>query len=141
MAYVDVLVTNRSVSEEVFEYAGSDEEIMRRYSDDFGCRVVCLTTRETSSVLRGAWSSKALFQGEVLQGRRFEFDVVDRFGTGDAFMAGLLYGYPDHDVSYALDFGNALCALAHTIEGDVAYVSPQEVQALLSDDYSLQVRR
>jgi 2-dehydro-3-deoxygluconokinase len=138
---VDVLVTNRSVSEAVFGYQGTDEEVMRRYAEDFGSRVVVLTTREMHGILRGAWSSQALHEGEVLSGRRFEFDIVDRFGTGDAFMAGFVYGYVEQGVQYGLDFGNALCALAHTLEGDVAQVTAAEVQAMLSDDYSLRVRR
>jgi 2-dehydro-3-deoxygluconokinase len=138
---VDVIVTNRSVSEAVFGYRGGDEDIMRRYAQDFGSRVVVLTTREMQGILRGAWSSQALHDGEVLAGRRFEFDIVDRFGTGDAFMAGLIYGYAEQGVQYGLDFGNALCALAHTLEGDVAQVTAAEVQAMLSDDYSLRVRR
>ena len=138
---VDVMVTNRSVSEAVFGYRGSDEEIMRRYVEDFGSRVVVFTTREMFGILRGAWSSQALYEGQVLSGRRFEFDIVDRFGTGDAFMAGFLYGYVEQGAQYGLDFGNALCAIAHTFEGDMVQVSAAEVRAMLSDDYSLRVRR
>jgi 2-dehydro-3-deoxygluconokinase len=138
---VDVIVTNRSVSEAVFGYKGSDEQIMRRYEQDFGNRIVVFTTREMFGILRGAWSSQALHQGEVLNGRRFEFDIVDRVGTGDAFAAGFVYGYVEQGAQYGLDFGNALCAIAHTFEGDVAQVSAAEVQAMLSDDYSLKVKR
>ena len=141
LTLVDVVVTNRSVSEAVFGYRGTDEEIMRRYAEDFGSRVVVFTTREMFGILRGAWNSQALHEGEVLVGRRFEFDIVDRVGTGDAFMAGFVYGYMEQGVQYGLDFGNALCAIAHTLEGDVAQVSAAEVQAMLSDDYSLKVRR
>ena len=138
---VDVLATNRSVSELVFGYEGSDEDLLARYHDDFGCHTVCLTHREMFGVARGAWSSKALYEGDVLQGRRFEFDVVDRFGTGDAWFAGFLYGYLQGDVQLALDFGGALCALAHTIEGDVARVSVDDVVPLLADEHDLRVRR
>jgi 2-dehydro-3-deoxygluconokinase len=68
--------------------------------------------------------------------------VVDQFGSGDAFFAGLLYGLLEKDdLQYGLDFGDALCALAHTLEGDVATVSPQEVEALLEEGYSLVTRR
>jgi 2-dehydro-3-deoxygluconokinase len=138
---VDVLVTNRSVSEGVFGFSGSDADIMRRYAGDFGCKLVCLTTREMMGLVRGAWSSQALYRGDVVQGRRYEFDIVDRFGTGDAYMAGVLYGYFTDDAKYMLDFGDAMCALAHTIEGDVAQVSAGEVEAMLSDNYSLRPKR
>jgi 2-dehydro-3-deoxygluconokinase len=67
---------------------------------------------------------------------------VDRFGTGDAFFAGLLDAYNrGGDPQRALDFGDALCALAHTVEGDVAILSPGEVDALLEEDYSLITKR
>jgi 2-dehydro-3-deoxygluconokinase len=83
----------------------------------------------------------ARHEGTVLQGRRYEFDVVDRFGTGDAWFAGFLYGYLERDVQFALDFGDALCALAHTIEGDVARISAAEVVPLLTSEPDLRVRR
>lgn len=93
------------------------------------------------SVLQGAWSSQALYEGNLLQGRRYTFDVVDRFGTGDAFFAGLLYGYLDGNVQFALDFGNAACALAHTVEGDIAQFTAEEVFPLLNDTIDLRVKR
>jgi 2-dehydro-3-deoxygluconokinase len=138
---VDILATNRSVSEAVFGYGGSEEELLTRYQDEFGCRTACLTTREMFGVLRGAWSSVARHEGVMLQGRRYEFDIIDRFGTGDAWFAGFLYGNLEGDVQFALDFGDALCALAHTIEGDVARVSAEDVMPLLNAETDLRVRR
>jgi 2-dehydro-3-deoxygluconokinase len=125
----------------VFGYGGSDEDILKRYQADFGCKIVCLTTREILGVLRGAWSGIGLADGHIYRGRRYEFDVVDRFGTGDAFFAGFLYGYLEQGVDYALNFGNAACALAHTIEGDVARMAAHEVTAILNEGYDLRVRR
>lgn len=141
LPHVDVVTTSRSVSEVVFGYSGADEAILKRYQNDFGCKVVCLTTREILGVLRGAWSSIGLMDRQIYRGQRYEFDVVDRFGTGDAFFAGFLYGYLERDVEYALNFGNAACALAHTIEGDVARMAAYEVDATLSEGYDLRIRR
>jgi 2-dehydro-3-deoxygluconokinase len=138
---IDLLVTNRSVSELVFGYKGSDEDLMRSYADQFGCKAVCLTHREMLGVRRGAWTSQALSNGKVAQGRRYEFDIVDRYGAGDAWFAGFLFGYMEKDVPFALDFANALCALAHTIEGDVAHVTPADVQAIMGEHTDLRVRR
>lgn len=138
---VDIVVTSRSVSELVFGFTGSDEDIMRQYQARFGQKLVCLTQREIMGVLSGAWSSQGLYEGRVVQGRRYTFDVVDRFGTGDAFFAGLLYGYLEGDVQFALDFGNAACALSHTIEGDVAQFSAAEVLPLLNETIDLRVKR
>lgn len=138
---VDVVVTNRGVSEAVFGYVGSDEDILRAYREDFGCELVCLTHREMFGLERGAWSSKALHSGVIVEGRRFEFEIIDRYGTGDAFLAGLLYAYLDHDVAYALSFGNATCALAHTTEGDVISFTAADVLPLLGEGIDLRVKR
>ncbi len=138
---VDILVTNRSVSELVFGYSGGDETLLRHYHEDFGCRLVVLTSREIDGILRGAWSSLGLADGQIVHGRRYEFDAIDRYGTGDAFFAGLLYGTLEGDPKFALNFGNAACALAHTIEGDVAHFSAEEVLPLLNETIDLRVKR
>ncbi len=131
LEHVDILATNRNVSEQVFGFGDRDEDLVKRYRDEFGCKIVCLTHREIPSVLHGAWNSMALYDNKIIRGRRLEFDVIDRFGTGDAWFAGFLYGYLEGDIEHGLNFGNALCALAHTIEGDVVQTSISEVQGLL----------
>lgn len=138
---VDIVVTNRSVSEAVFGFTGTDADIMARYHDAFGCKLVCITTREMMGIERGAWHSVALVDGQIITGRRYEFEIVDRYGTGDAFLAGLLYGYMHKDAAYGLDFGDAVCALAHTIEGDVIQFSANEVLPLLNETLDLRVKR
>lgn len=144
LANVDILVTNQGVSELVFGFAGSDEDIMRRYAGEFGCKVVCLTSREIHGLQKGAWKSLALVRGEVVHGRRFEFDIVDRYGTGDAWFAGFLHAYMEtggENIEYALNFANGLCALSHTTFGDVAHFMPQDVKAILGNETDLRVKR
>ncbi len=141
LPYVDVLVASGNVSETVFGFSGTDEHVMRRYAEAFGCKVVCFTARELFGVERGAWQSSALAEGQLYQGRRYEFEVVDRYGTGDAFLAGFLYGYVECGVRFGLDFGNAACALSHTTEGDVIQFSAADVLPLLSETIDLRVRR
>jgi 2-dehydro-3-deoxygluconokinase len=138
---VDIIVTSRTVSEMVFGFGGTDAEIAQAYADRFGCRIVALTTREIDGVLRGAWSAVALIDGQIMRSRRAEFDVIDRYGTGDAFFAGLLYGVLAGDPAFGLEFGTAACALAHTVEGDIAQFSADEVLPLLNETIDLRVRR
>lgn len=138
---VDVVVTNRGVSEGVFGFTGTDEEIARQYHDMFGCQLVTVTTREIMGVESGAWSSIALYESKIIEGRRYTFDIVDRYGTGDVFTAGLIYGYLEGDVQFALNYANAACALAHTIEGDIAHLRPSEITPMLNETIDLRVRR
>jgi 2-dehydro-3-deoxygluconokinase len=143
---VDILVTNRNVSEAVFGYKGSDEELLRSYQRDFGCQLVCLTYKELRSHHHGRWWSLGLYQDRIISGETFEFDVVDPYGAGDAFMAGLLFELAETgSLQAALTFGNAMCALAHTLEGDQATISRDEVEALVAEsssgEFSFKTRR
>ena len=138
---VDVLISSRWHAETVFGYTGSDEEIMRRFHEAFGCSVVAMTLREDHDVRHGTWNAAVLYKNKVYQGHGYEVDLIDRFGGGDAWSAGFFFGYlRNGDVKYAMNFGNALCALNHTFPGDVAHVSPREVEALMASE-GFHVRR
>jgi 2-dehydro-3-deoxygluconokinase len=67
---------------------------------------------------------------------------VDRIGSGDAFAAGLIYGWTHlsnrHD---ALDFAVAACCLKHSVPGDFSRSTVDEVNALRGDEGSGRIRR
>lgn len=62
--------------------------------------------------------------------------VVDRVGTGDAFMGGLLYGLIDYkdDLQRAVAFATSACVIKHTIFGDVNRASKKEVIDFMEGD-------
>jgi 2-dehydro-3-deoxygluconokinase len=69
--------------------------------------------------------------------------VVDRVGSGDAFMGGLIYGlrhYPQ-DPQKALNFAAAAACLKHSVPGDFNAVTVSEVEALMAGDASGRVSR
>jgi 2-dehydro-3-deoxygluconokinase len=68
--------------------------------------------------------------------------IVDRIGTGDAFLAGFIYGqliYKDDQKS--LECGNASSAIKHTIEGDQNIVKIAEIEAVMAGDNSGKLKR
>ena len=69
--------------------------------------------------------------------------VVDRVGTGDAFMGGLLYSLikDSNDKQKALEFAVAACCLKHTIVGDYNLVTLEEIENIINGDGSAKVSR
>ncbi len=53
---------------------------------------------------------------------------LDRFGAGDAFAAGLLYGVLMGDIEQGLRFGMAMAALKHSYTGDLLLATGQEIR-------------
>lgn len=69
--------------------------------------------------------------------------VIDRVGSGDAFMGGLIYGLLEEEGSEqrALNIAVAACCLKHTIAGDYNLITIEEIEKLLSGDFSGKVSR
>ncbi len=59
--------------------------------------------------------------------------VVDRIGSGDAFMGGLIYGILNYkeNKQKILDFAVASCSLKHTISGDYNLTTVEEVENMI----------
>jgi 2-dehydro-3-deoxygluconokinase len=105
---------------------------------------LCPNLKTVATTLRYSVSAShqriggALFDGKSIYHAAVKevTPVVDRVGSGDAFMGGLIYGlleYPNND-QRALDFAVAACCLKHTIAGDYNLVTLKEVENMLDGD-------
>ena len=128
----DVLITTEEDIERVFAIKGKDyEQVAALVADRFPLKVVAITLRENPLVWKNSWTAIAYQSGKVLRTRSFEVEIADRLGAGDSFAAGLIHGLLDNDLQKGLDFGVAASALKHSIPGDFAWVTRDEVEALL----------
>lgn len=133
MPKIDILLSSPGDIETLFDIGGSPESIVQAVQEQFGCRIVGLTLGEILSVSTGAIKGIVRHDGQTYRGRRYEVDAVDRFGAGDAWGAGLMYGYLSrNDFQYAVDFADALCAADFTIHGDVACMNVTEVEKIMN---------
>ena len=63
---------------------------------------------------------------------RYELDVIDRVGSGDAFSAGLVYSVMHgSSAEDSVGFAAASCALKHTISNDISYCTVEEVRSVM----------
>jgi 2-dehydro-3-deoxygluconokinase len=131
--YVDVLVTNPEDVERFFGVPASDvQQAAAATANQFNLVAVAMTLRETPSVWRNSISAVGYGGGRFVQAKSYEVEVVDRLGSGDAFVAGLLHGLIEGSLDHGLEYGTAMSALKHTIPGDFAWLTRLEVEALIA---------
>jgi 2-dehydro-3-deoxygluconokinase len=132
MPFCDYLITTEEDVEKVFGIRGSNyEEVAGSLTKRYPLRGVAITLRENPLVWKNDWTAIAYADGKVLKTRTYEVEIVDRLGAGDSFAAGLIHGLLDGDLQKGLDYGVAASALKHSIPGDFAWITRDEVESLL----------
>jgi len=111
----------------------------------FGFAAVAITLRESFSASRNGWSAMLLDEKECstpYRSTRYEIEIIDRVGGGDAFAAALIAAsLTENDSRKALEFAVAASCLKQTIPGDFNHVSTAEVQSLMAGGGSGRVQR
>ena len=158
MEYVDVCIANEEDAEQSlgFKAAASDVEaavldeeayfqVARKLKKEYGFRAVAVTLRESFSASVNGWSAVLHDERECTEprrSRRYEIQIVDRVGGGDAFASGLIAGLlKKNDSGEALEFAVAASCLKQTIPGDFNLVSEEEVERLMGGSGSGRVDR
>jgi len=144
MQHVDVLMTTEEDTRVVFGigaetkdgYEHVDAEayaqIALSLAKRFEFRAVAVTLRENPRVLLNSWSAIVAAEGKIHRAPRYEVEVVDRIGAGDAFSAGLIVSrLENREWEEAVRFATATSALKHSIPGDFCLVTRSEVEQLL----------
>jgi len=123
---VDVLVVGRDDAERVLGRTGDPESVVRGLDADFEFDVTVLTL--------GGEGVLAHRDGDLYEQGVFETEDHDIVGTGDAFVGGFLAEWlSGGDLPAALEYGAATAALKRTIPGDVAVVTPEEVDRVVDE--------
>ncbi len=132
MQCCDVLLTTEEDTERVFGITGKDyEDVAARLAGRFPLEIVAITLRDNPLVWKNTWTAIAYRAGEVFRARSYEVEIVDRLGAGDSFAAGLIHGLLDGDVQKGVEYGVALSAVKHSIPGDFAWVTRDEIEAIV----------
>lgn len=155
MPHVDYCIGNEEDAEKVFGIkAGGAElslgkidrdryaDVAKQLNDRFDLQGVAVTLRESFSASNNGWSGMYYHAGHVCYSRRYEIDIIDRVGGGDAFAAGFIHAQSAGQApQQVIDFAVAAGCLKHSIPGDYNRVSLREVEALMGGDGSGRVQR
>jgi len=115
----------------------SFEAACKNFIKAFGnVKKITTTLRDSVSSSHNRIAAQLWNGKELLQSQQYDLThIVDRVGSGDAYMAGLIYGLlkKENDQA-ALEFATAACAWKHSIEGDVNLASVDEIESLVKGE-------
>lgn len=111
-------------------------------------RFIAVSLRESNSATLNAWSGLLFVKTgksfDTYIGKKITLDnIVDRLGTGDSFLAGIIFGLNSFGKNYrkTLDFAVMLSALNHTTFGDFSTFSAADVFGALDSSGSGRINR
>lgn len=154
----DVAIGNEEDAEKVFGIKAPEtdvvsgkieaqnyEYVLKELTKKFpNLKYVAITLRGSISATHNTWSG-VLYDGKKLFiAPKYDIDyIVDRVGGGDAFGAGLIYGFLTYktDLQKVLNFAVAASCLKHTVFGDFNCVSIDEVTKVMEGNVSGRVSR
>ena len=138
LPFVDIFFCSEDTARLTFGKTGDVREIMKSFTEEYPISIVASTQRtvhspkvhDFGSVIYNAYQDKYYTEKPYK-----EIDVVDRIGSGDAYIAGTLYGLLHYrlDCEKALAYGNAYSAVKNTIPGDVPSSNLSDIDNIIAD--------
>lgn len=136
LPYVDYFFCSEDTARLTFKKEGGAKEMMKSFTKEYPISVVASTQRIVHSPKVHTFGSiiysakeDAYYEEEPYH----NIEVVDRIGSGDAYISGVLYGLLSEPGNYqrALECGNATGAVKNTIPGDLPSSDLNEVNAIV----------
>lgn len=116
------------------EDAALRPQIERLVAEFPNLSTIAATLRRVHTASVNDWGALCWHRGSYFRSRNYpRFDILDRIGAGDSFVAGLIHGLlVEKDAQKAVDLGAAHGALAMTTPGDTSMATLPEVEKLAS---------
>lgn len=138
LPYVDVFFCSEDTARLTFLKEGNVHEIMKSFTEEYPISIVAATQRTVHSPKVHSFSSVIYSAKEDVfyeEAPYENIDVVDRIGSGDAYISGVLYGLLAHDgdCQKALQYGNATSSTKNTIPGDMPSSDLREIERIIRD--------
>lgn len=157
MPYVDICIANEEDADKVLGISAKDndvdagklnklgyESVAKQICDEYGCRKIAITLRESHSASRNGWSGMLYDATEKTSfySRQYDISIVDRVGGGDSFTAGIIYGIiSEKSNQEIIEFATGASCLKQTMEGDFNRCTIEDVETLLRNGGNGRVQR
>lgn len=135
LPYVDILFISEETSRRTFGKTGELKAILKDFAKEYDIKILASTERKVISPKKHTFSS-IIYNAEednFYDEPPYEnIEVVDRIGSGDAYVSGVLYGLLDfNDCQKALEYGNACSSVKNTILGDLPSSDKKEIDRII----------
>lgn len=136
LPYVDIFFCSEDTARLTFKKTGTAREMMKSFTEEYPISIVASTQRIVHSPKLHTFGSVMY---DVKKDTYYEeepyrnIEVVDRIGSGDAYISGALYGLlaNDFDCEKAICYGNATSAVKNTIPGDLPSSNLEEIDTII----------
>ncbi|RQG92878.1 sugar kinase [Natrarchaeobius halalkaliphilus] len=123
---IDVLVIAARDARTVLGFEGDPRQLAHKLGSQYEFQTVVVTRGSDGAV---GWHDSVVHEQDA-----YDTDTVSEIGTGDAFTGAFIASRLDgDDVPTALENAAAAAALKRTIPGDVALITDEEVEAVVSE--------
>ena len=136
LPYVDIFFCSEDTARLTFNKEGDAKSIMKSFTEEYPISIVASTQRIVhspklhtfGSIIYDARNDK-YYEEEPYH----NIEVIDRIGSGDAYVSGVLYGIlsEEDNCQRALEIGNAASAVKNTIPGDLPSVDLCEINTVI----------
>lgn len=133
---VDIFFCSESTARLTFGKEGNVREILKSFTKDYPISIIAATQRLVHSPSCHTFGSIAYSRGDDCFYEEEPYrniEVVDRIGSGDAYVGGFLYGLLSQggNCEKAIACGNANGALKNTVPGDLPATSKTELDHII----------
>ena len=138
LPYVDIFFCSEDTARLTFLKTGNAHEIMKSFTEEYPVSIVASTQRIVHSPKIHTFGSVIYNKADDCfyeEDPYKNIEVIDRIGSGDAYVSGVLYGLLKHgfDCRKALEYGNASSAMKSTIHGDLPSCNLREIDRLIQN--------
>lgn len=136
LPYISILFVSEETSRRMFGMTGTLADIHRQFAEKYpNLQIIASTKRKVISPQKHSFSSLVYDTAtrEHFEEAAYEnIDVVDRIGSGDAYVAGALYGLCKYrSIEAMAKYGDAMAALKNTIIGDTTECDIVDIERII----------
>ncbi len=134
--YADIVSASPWDIKELLGFHPDEEDQDKLFEDackEFGFEYIFTRKRTIISSRVQKLQAFAYTKDKKVIGKEYQFEIFDRIGAGDAFVAGYLHGLlkDEDDLAQAMKYGMANCVMEQTILGDCSRFSEKDLDRFL----------